>query len=62
VICPGNAPFGIETLSSYSLTAGNHISTTATASVNPVPEPASIMMFGSGLLGFAGVIRRKLNK
>jgi hypothetical protein len=25
-----------------------------------VPEPASIMMFGSGILGFAGLLRRKL--
>jgi hypothetical protein len=27
----------------------------------PVPEPNSILLFGSGILGLAGVLRRKLN-
>ena len=27
----------------------------------PVPEPSSIMLFGSGILGLVGVLRRKLN-
>jgi len=32
-----------------------------TGSTNPTtPEPSSIMLFGSGLLGLAGVLRRKL--
>jgi len=26
----------------------------------PIPEPSSIMLFGSGILGIAGVLRRKL--
>ena len=26
----------------------------------PVPEPSSIMLFGSGILGLAGILRRKL--
>src|ERR1039458_6626836 len=29
--------------------------------VPPVPEPGSILLFGSGILGLAGVLRRKLN-
>jgi len=28
----------------------------------PVPEPSSIMLFGSGILGLAGVLRRKLTR
>jgi PEP-CTERM motif len=27
----------------------------------PTPEPSSIMLFGSGVLGLAGVLRRKMN-
>jgi len=28
--------------------------------MNQMPEPSSIMLFGSGILGLAGVARRKL--
>jgi len=28
--------------------------------ITPIPEPATLVMFGSGLLGLAGVVRRKL--
>ena len=31
------------------------------ACCGPVPEPSSIMLFGSGILGLAGVLRRRLN-
>ena len=34
--------------------------TTQTTSSGTVPEPSSIMLFGSGILGLAGVLRRKL--
>ena len=30
--------------------------------VPPVPEPSSILLFGSGILGVAGILRRKLNR
>ena len=33
---------------------------TSTSTSTSVPEPSSIMLFGSGILGLAGVLRRKL--
>ena len=27
----------------------------------PTPEPGTLVMFGSGILGLAGVLRRKIN-
>jgi hypothetical protein len=39
---------------------GSGSSTTTTTSGTSVPEPSSIMLFGSGILGLAGVLRRKL--
>jgi len=33
---------------------------TTSSGTGTVPEPASIMLFGSGILGLAGVLRRKL--
>jgi hypothetical protein len=38
-------------------TAGTQTTTTSTGTV---PEPSSIMLFGSGILGLAGVLRRRL--
>ncbi len=35
-------------------------SSTTTTTGSSVPEPSSIMLFGSGILGLAGVLRRKL--
>lgn len=61
-VCTGAAPFGISTLSNYTLGGGAHISSTASVIASAVPEPTSMMLFGSGLMGFAGMIRRKLKK
>ena len=35
---------------------------TGTTCCGPVPEPSSIMLFGSGILGLAGVLRCKLDR
>jgi PEP-CTERM motif len=39
---------------------GGGSTTTTTTSTGTTPEPSSIMLFGSGILGLAGVLRRKL--
>ena len=41
----------------FTVLGGSGTSTTSSTSV---PEPSSIMLFGSGILGLAGVLRRKL--
>ncbi len=37
------------------------VSNTTTTTMTGTPEPGSIMLFGSGILGLAGLLRRKLN-
>ncbi len=34
----------------------------AQSEVEPIPEPASLILFGSGLVGLAGILRRKLRR
>jgi hypothetical protein len=38
----------------------NTTTTTSTTTTGTVPEPATIMLFGSGILSLAGMVRRKL--
>jgi hypothetical protein len=53
----------LGTIPSESFTilgGGGGTTTTTTTSTGNTPEPSSIMLFGSGILGLAGVLRRKL--
>jgi len=45
------------TWSSYDI--GDFTNTYAGATINPVPVPAALWLFGSGLVGLAGVARRR---
>jgi hypothetical protein len=54
----------VGTIPSESFTVLGSTSSTTTSTTSTtggtVPEPSSIMLFGSGILGLAGVLRRKL--
>ena len=39
---------------------GSTTTTTSTSTTSSVPEPSSILLLGSGMLGLAGMLRRKL--
>jgi PEP-CTERM motif len=50
----------VGTIPSEAFTVLGGTATSTTSSSGSVPEPSSIMLFGSGILGLAGVLRRKL--
>jgi hypothetical protein len=50
----------VGTIPSEAFTLLGSGGTTTTTGTGTVPEPSSIMLFGSGILGLAGVLRRKL--
>ena len=50
----------VGTIPSEAFTVLGSSTTSTTSTTGTVPEPSSIMLFGSGILGLAGVLRRKL--
>lgn len=56
---PESIDSSIGVLITFSLTAGDSVSFTSNFDVAPVPVPAAVWLFGSGLLGLFGVSRRK---
>jgi hypothetical protein len=49
-----------ESFTVLGTSSGTTTGTTTSTGTSTVPEPSSIMLFGSGILGLAGMLRRKL--
>jgi hypothetical protein len=58
--CPSQAQENtIGTIPSEAFTIGNTNSSTSTTSTGTTPEPSSMVLFGSGILSLAGILRRR---
>lgn len=59
-----NVQFGFQTLTGNDLPTTNfydNITWQQTSSLAPIPVPAAVWLFGSGLIGLVGVARRRKN-
>ena len=58
--CAGAPYTDISAFNGYVFTNADQVSFSLVSDPPPVPEPGTLMMLGSGLLGTIGVLRRKL--
>jgi hypothetical protein len=56
---PGEFQFTSQYVTGQTL--GTLTSFSASTSATPVPEPATLALFGTGLVGIVGIVRRKLS-
>ncbi|MBV8772000.1 MAG: PEP-CTERM sorting domain-containing protein [Deltaproteobacteria bacterium] len=57
-----SAPFSMTEVLRITIAAGDVINYSSSTNLSPVPEPASLLLFGSGLLGLGWFGRRRRNR
>ena len=51
----------LEVKGSFTVTPGGQFTLTGRSTLAPIPEPGTMALFASGVIGLAGVLRRKIN-